>query len=183
MFEVRGDRPQWQTVYERLAAMKIGETIKDEELLGLLPDAPESSVKGAFHKAVEHIEDDLKRSFARVRCVGYVMVEPVAHEGLARGQHKRAKRRMRAAWRKAHSADRSLMNPDERRRLDAVEVHLSQQRDMIQRLDGRVAKVEANLQAARREQNTTAAAMSDRLDKLAALLERHGISENAQADA
>jgi len=177
MFDVKGDRPQWAVVYERLATMKIGETVKDAELAGLLPDAPEGSVKSAFYRAVREMEDVHHRTLDRVRLTGYRVVEAAEHERLARGQHKKAKRRLKSAWRKAHSADRSRLTPDERRRLDAMEDHLGRQQEMIRRLEGRVATVEADLKNARRDQKQDTASVSDRLDRLAELLEKHGITE------
>lgn len=65
------------------------------------------------------MENERKRSFARVRGVGYRMVQAVEHGDLARQQHRKAKRRLKAAHRKAHSADRSLLTQEERQRIDA----------------------------------------------------------------
>lgn len=175
MFETKGERPQWETIYGRLAAMQIGDIVKDDELFGLLPDAPEASVRSAFYRAVKQVEDDHKRTFDRVRNTGYRMVEASEHEGLARRQHKKAKRRMASAVRKAHSADRTRLTPDQRRRLDAVEDHLAKQAEMIRRLDQRVEKTEQRTGRVEKD----AAALSDRLDALQNLLKRHGIGEPA----
>jgi hypothetical protein len=172
MFTPNGERPQWEVIYERLSTMDIGDVIKDEELTGLLPDAPETSVRGAFWRAVKQVEDDRKRTFDRVRLVGYRMVAAKEHEGLARRQHKRAKRRMAAAQRKVHSADRSLLGSEDRRRLDAIEDHIGRQMEMIRRLDSRQSKTEQRV--ARTEKDS--AEIVDRIDRLTELLERHGIS-------
>lgn len=170
MFEARGDRPQWQTVYDTLSAMGIGDVIKDAELAGLLPDAPEGSVRSAFYRAVKQLEEDRQRTFTRVRCVGYRMVHAREHEALARGQHRKARRRLAAAHRKAHAADRALLTREERQRLDAIEINLAQQSDMIRRLD-RGLKVE------RQERKAETAGLAEKVDQLAALLARHGITD------
>lgn len=175
MFEVKGERPQWETIYGRLATMQIGEVIKDDELAALIPDAPEGSIRSAFYRAVKQVEDDHKRTFDRVRTVGYRMVEASEHEGLARRQHKKAKRRMATAVRKAHSADRSRLTPDQRRRLDAVEDHLARQAEMIRRLDERVEKNEQRTARTEKDQLK----LADRVDALAGLLARHGIRDDA----
>lgn len=172
MFETKADRAQWQIVYDRLATMTIGDEIADVDLAGLLPDASDNTVRSAFWRAVRQIEDDHQRTFDRVRLTGYRMVAPAEHERLARGQHKRAKLRLRSAWRKAHSADRSLLTQSERRQLDAIELHLAQQREMIRRLD-RGLKVE------RQERKAETADLAERVDKLTDLLARHGITEHA----
>lgn len=174
MFTAIGERPQWEIIYERLSTMDIGDVIKDVDLTALLPDAPETSVRGAFWRAVKQVEDDHKRTFDRVRLVGYRMVAAKEHEGLARRQHKRAKRRMVAAQRKAHSADRTQLTTEERRRLDAVEDHLGRQMEMIRRLDARQVKTEQRV--ARTEKDS--AEIVDRIDQLTQLLERHGISHS-----
>lgn len=181
MFEVKGDRAQWRTVYERISAMNIGDTIKHEELAGLLADAPEPSVRSAFYRAVQECETELKRTFTNVRGVGFKMAAANEHERLARGHHKRAKRQLKRAKRKATSADRSQLTREERTRIDAVELNLARQIEMTTRLESRVAKVETDLKAARREQRTDSAVLAERVDKLAELLTKHGISENASA--
>lgn len=177
MFDVKGDRPQWRTIYEHLAALHPGDVVKDAELRGLLPDAPEASVRSAFSRAVREAEAELSRSFCRVRLVGYRMVAANEHERLARGHHKRAKRQLRTAKRKASSADRSLLTREERARIDGVELNLARQIEMTARLESRVSRVEDELKAARRQQSSESAELSDRVDKLASLLERHGITE------
>lgn len=177
MFETKADTAQWRMVYARISGMGIGDVIKYDELTGLLPDAAEGSIRGAFYRAVRECEDEQHRTFDCVRGIGYRMVAAAEHERLARSKHKRAKRQLKGAWRKAHSADRSKLTPDERRRLDAMEDHLGRQQEMIRRLEGRVAAVEGDLKVARRTQKENTAEVADRLDKLTKLLERHGITE------
>lgn len=179
MFETKGDVAQWKVLYGYLSSLKVGDQVKDAELEELLPDAAEGSWRSAFFRAVKELERTHKRTFDRVRLVGYRMVEAREHEGLARKQHKRAKRRLAAAYSKAHSADRSRLNPDERRRLDAVEMHLAQQQDLTKRLESRVERLQHGLQEARREHKQDIASVSERVDKLAEQLERAGISERA----
>lgn len=178
MFEIIGDRPQWQVVYARLAGMRIGDVIKHVELAELLPEAPMSSVYSAFRRAVRECEDELRRTFTSVRGVGYAMAAAADHERLARGHHRRAKRQLKTAKRKATSADRSLLTREERARIDAVELNLSRQIEMTSRLESRVSRVENDLKAARREASTDAAVLSERVDRLAELLERHGIGDS-----
>jgi len=179
MFEVKGDRPQWRAVYERLSAMAIGDLVKDSDLFALLPEAPEESVRSAFWRAVREMEDEHKRSFARVRLTGYRMVQATEHERLARDQHKKAKRRLTAAVRKAHSADRTLLDVEARRRIDAIEDHLGRQREMIRRLEVQQEKTAARV--ARTEKDS--AVLADRLDRLAELLDRHGITEASEPNS
>ncbi|MEO3922662.1 hypothetical protein ABGB07_02085 [Micromonosporaceae bacterium B7E4] len=181
MFEVKGDRAQWRTIFEHISGMQPGEVVKYDELAGLLPDAPEGSVRSAFYRAVRECEAELKRTFANVRGVGFKMVDANEHERLARVHHKRAKRQLKTGKRKAASADRSRLSREERARIDAIELNLSRQIEMTNRLQDRVAKVETDLKVARREQRTDSAALADRVDRLALLLEKHGIADKAAA--
>lgn len=182
MFETKGDIAQWRAVYDYLVSLKVGDQVTDEELAGLLPEgAAETSWRGAFHRAVKEMEASHKRTFARVRAVGYRMVEAREHEQLARGQHKRAKRRLAAAYSKAHSADRSRLTPAERQRLDAIELNLAQQQQLTKRLDARVERLQRDLKEARREHKQDIASVSERVDMLAEQLARHGITEAAGA--
>jgi uncharacterized coiled-coil protein SlyX len=176
MFETKGDRAQWIVIYDHLATLQIDEIVKDETLFSLLPDAPEASVYGAFRRAMREMETGHQRTFDRVRTVGYRMVHPRETERLARGQQTKAKRRLKSAQDKAHSADRSMLDHAEKQRIDALELNLAQQRDMIRRLD-RGLKVE------RLERKAETADLTERMDALAALLAKHGITDAEQATA
>lgn len=179
MFEIKGAEPQWATIYGRLRQMSIGDIVSYEELSALLPDAAEGSWRGAFHRAVREMEEQHKRSFDNVRNTGYRMVAANEHERLARAHHKRAKRQLKTSVRKAHSADRSKLTREERARLDAIELNLSRQVELTRRLEGRVERVEAELKDTRRQQKTDTAALADKVDRLAALLDKHGITAAA----
>ncbi len=171
MFETKGDKAQWVVIYEYLATLGIDDVVKHEELAALLPDAPEGSVRSAFHRAVREMEISHSRTFDSVRSVGYRMVHPRETERLARGQQKKSQRRLKSAIDTAHSADRSMLSQHEKQRIDALELHLAQQRDMIRRLD-RGLKVE------RLERKAQTADLTERMDQLQALLTKHGITEN-----
>lgn len=173
MFDMKGDRPMWQVVYDKLVTLDVGDVIKDAELSALLPDASEGSVRSAFHRALRELETTHPRTLDRVRLIGYRVVEAREHERLARGQHKRARRRIGAALRKAHSADRTKLTREERRRLDAVEDQLGRQQEMIRRLDTRTKAIEER--TAVNEKDT--ARQTDRIDALVDLLRRHGITD------
>lgn len=76
---------------------------------------------------------------------------------------------------KARSADRTQLTPDQARRLDDLEVHLSEHAGMLARLDARDRQREAELKALRRDTTSDIAALDDKVTRLTALLQRHGI--------
>ena len=185
VFDLKGDRAQWCTIYEHISGMAIGETITHDELAALLPDAPEGSVRGAFHRAVRECETANHRTFSNVRGVGYRMVDAAEHERLARDHHKRAKRQLKSSRRKVVSADRSRLTREERARFDAIELNLSRHIEMTNRrldtVEARLEQARAEVRATRRDQKTTAADLAHRVDNLAALLEKHGITDKQAA--
>jgi hypothetical protein len=168
----------WQLLFAHMSTMDIGETVTDDELMALLPaGATLGSMRAAFAKALKRVEEECSRSFDRVRLVGYRMVEPSEHENLARRQHRFAKRRLSSAHRKASSADRALLNNDERRRIDAIELNLARQQDMIHRLEARQRRTDERV--ATTEKDTSV--LSDRVDRLMETLRRHGIEPEVTA--
>lgn len=171
MFETKGERPQWEIVYDRLAGMEIGEVISYEDLMKILGASSVAGVRTPFYKAVREIEDQKKRTFDVVKGVGYRMVETPEHEGLARRHHKKARRSLTRSVRKMHSADREKLSPEMRRAFDKIEDHLRWKLDVMNR---RVSKVE-DRQAVIEKDTAT---VSDKLDRMMDLLRRHGITDD-----
>lgn len=171
LFQPKGAQAQWKTIFERLSTMDIGQQVTDEELIALLPDAAEGSWRGATLRAIKECETELKRSFTRVRNVGYRMVHAREHEQLVTQQRTRARRRLTAGQRKAHAADRTLLSPEERRRMDALEMNMAQQADMLKRLD-------RGLKTERQERKAETAQLAEDVasmkTQLEALLSKHG---------
>ncbi len=170
-FQTKGDRPEWQIVYDHLRTLNVGDTVTYATLDRLLgrdftPD------RSPIYRATKQLEADDRRTLANVPNVGYRVVTAVEHEDLARHHHKKSRRQMKRALRRIQSADRSQLDADQIRRFDAVELTLSRHADAIRRLDARVAKTEQAIQAAAGDQAATAA----QVEKLTAALQRHGIT-------
>jgi hypothetical protein len=174
------DRPMWKIVYDDLlSAAEIGDVVTYEQLRAALPDVDDAGVRGAFFRACREVELTMSRTFENVRTVGYRMVDAREHERLARAHHKRSRRQMGKALAKTRSADRSKLTPDERARLDSMELTLSRHAELIARLNSRVERNEKALQdaraataAARRTASEGVAAVSATQEDLAARLAR-----------
>jgi len=175
LFTPKNGTAQWRTVYEHLTTLTIGDVVTDGTLANLLADAAENSWRGAFHRAVREMETEHSRTFTRVRGEGYRMVEAREHEGLAQDQHRKARRRLGAAKRKLTSADRSRLTPDERQRFTALEIHVSQQQDMLRRLSAK----QTEMQKVQVKTAGDVAELSEKVDRLSELLNRHGIGVEA----
>lgn len=172
MFEVKGDRPQWKVIYDRLSRMGIGDVITLKDLEALLPGV---AIRPPFYQAVKKLEENQKRTFENVRGVGYRMAEPRQHEKLARDKHRSARSMLRKAQRKVASADRALLTQEERQRLDALEHHFARHADMLKRLDDRQVKTEQRVALTEKE----TLRLADRVDEMESLLKRHGMLGDA----
>lgn len=179
LFKPKGAVAQWRTIYEHLLTLSVGDLVTHEQLNGLLPDAAEGSVKPAFYRAVKELEDENSRTFASVRGIGYRMAEAREHEALAQGHHRRSRRQLGKARRKLVSADRSRLTADEKSRFTALEVHVSQQQAMLRRLSAK----QAQMHTAQVETNANVAELAEKYERVAALLERHGITTETKASA
>lgn len=179
LFEPKNGVAQWRAIYEHIITLAVGDIITHERLAGLVPEAAESSVRQAFYRAVKELEDENSRTFASVRGVGYRLVEAREHEGLAQNHHRRSRRQLGKAKRKLHSADRSRLTADEKQRFTALEIHVSQQQDMLRRLSAK----QAQMQTAQVQTNADVVEVKEQVTRLTALLERHGITTDAKATA
>jgi len=146
LFTPRGDMAQWRVLYEHMKTMNIGEVFTHLEMQVLLPGVASEGVRGAFLRALREVEDLHHRSFENVRGVGYRVAEARQHESLARKKHKTARRTLDAALRKTQAADRSQLTPEERRRLDALEHHLTNHKSMLDQLKRRQKNTEELVQ-------------------------------------
>ncbi|WP_435109766.1 helix-turn-helix domain-containing protein [Nocardiopsis synnemataformans] len=178
MFEPKGERPEWQMIYDHVVLLAPGDVFTHGELDQLLGRDFRSS-RSPIYDAMRRLEQSNQRTLATVVGVGYRVASASEHEGLARSHQKRSRRQLGKAVSKASSADRSALAPQERQRIDALEMSLRQQADMIQRLDTRTAKQAEELKKLRRETSEDVAEVSAKVDRIAELLDKHGINPNA----
>lgn len=178
LFTPKGTVAEWRMVYEKAVALNEGDVITYADLSDLL-DRDFLADRNPVYRATEELEVSDHRTLSCVRGVGYRIAAANEHERLARGHHKRSRKQLRKAVSKAASADRSKLTPDERQRIDGLEMSLRQHADMIRRLDARTAKQADELKALRREKDGDVAQLSERVDRLADLLSRHGIHQKS----
>lgn len=173
-FEPKGDIAEWQLILDRLVKLKVGDVITYEELTTIL-GRDFLQARGPFHKANKRLLETKKRGLLNVKNTGYRVVTSAEHELAARDQHRYANRRLRSSRRWLTNTDRSDLAPEVAERFDRLEQSLDRQIDFTRKLDRRVANVEKALKASRSENAESASATSERLTKLVAALERHGI--------
>lgn len=180
-FEVRGDLPEWKMIYDRLKTLKIDEMVTYEDLYLVLGRVFQED-RSPLYRAVKELEHHDSRTLVNVRGQGYRVAHPSEHEGLAKGHVRKSHRQLTKARSRADSADRSGLDPETRKRLEALSVHLGAVHRMVVKLnrktseqDEALMKVRRQVQRDRRESQEDLAALSDRLDQVHSLLERHGI--------
>ena len=177
-FTPKGDVAEWRMLYDRIRSLDIGGILTYEDMDEILGrDFKED--RGPIYRCAKELEDNDHRTLAAVRNVGYRIVEPREHAQLATHHHRKSRRQLGKAVGKAASADRSKLTADERQRIDGLEMSLRRHADMIRRLDERTAKQADELKALRREKDGDVASLSERVDRLASLLERHGIEQKS----
>lgn len=168
-FSPKGDKAQWRLVYDRLVSLNIGEILTYDEICSLLGKDHIDQCRGAVARAHQELLRKKLRAIAPVTNVGYRIVNPTEHEGIARGHHRKSRRSMGRGVELVAFADRSGMTDAERTHFDRVETVLTRQADMIRRIDLRTAEDESVLIGQRRK------APVEKVDRVVEALRRHGI--------
>lgn len=179
MYVAKGVEAQWRTVYRHIHQLPVGSMVDMDYLRKLLPAAPESSLRAAFHRAMKEMENVDHRSFVTEWGVGYRVAAATEHAGLARRQQVFARRRIDTGLRKAASANLSELTPDERRQLALTEDHLRRSRSFLKQLERRSgdenAVETAAAKAVAQPPKVALEMAEDGLNKVYELLEKHGI--------
>lgn len=173
-FEPKGDVAEWKLIYDLISDLNVGDIVTYDELTEVLGRDFLRS-RGPFHKANKELLANEKRGLLNVKNKGYRVVSAAEHESAAKDQHRYAKRRLRKSKHWLANTDRSELPPEVAERFDRLESTLDRQIDFTRRLDQRVQRVEKALEASRSEQADQAAETTERLGKLIAALQRHGI--------
>ncbi|MEV4672685.1 hypothetical protein AB0K34_13605 [Actinomadura sp. NPDC049382] len=181
-FEPKGDLPEWQLIYQRVSTLDEGTVLTYDDLDEILGRDFRSD-RSPIYRCITELEKADHRTLATVRGSGYRIAAANEHERLAVGHHHRSRRQMRKAVSKAASADRSKLTPEERKRIDGLEMSLRQHADMIRRLEARDEQRQAEIKALRRDTSADVAEISERVDRLTELLERHGVTAKPDAAA
>lgn len=145
-FEIKGDMPQWQMVYDVLDRKQIDDIVTYNELTEAL-GRDFLADRGPFYKAQRHLLEQKLRALAPIPTIGYQVVQATDHERLARKEHRSGRRKIRKAKNLVQHADRTGMAPEVRQKFDALEGTLSRQEDAIRRIDIKTQRHEAAIKA------------------------------------
>lgn len=174
-FEPKGDRPQWESVYDLAKNAKPSTVLTFAELSEVL--GYDVSAQGASRtpilRASERLLESENKVLHSVRGVGYRVAEPSEQEGLARGRQKRARKQIAKGVALVVNVDRNALTAEQRNSVDALCQVLTAQNAMLRRHDRRIGSVERTIRE-----------VDDRVSAMEALLRRHGIPvpENVTID-
>jgi hypothetical protein len=124
MFEIKGDKPQWETVYDLLSHRDVDAVITYDafgEALGY----DLRTNRSPLSKAVEVLQRENQRTVDNVRNVGYRIVAASEHARLAQRQIRKAGRSTKRGKGKALSANRAELTPEGVKTLDTILLHLA----------------------------------------------------------
>jgi hypothetical protein len=174
-FEAKGDQPMWQAVYDHAAGLNPGDMIGWDRLTAILGYDP--SVPGASRSPIltasKHLLENHDRTLISVRGKGYRVTKAEEHEGIARGNQRSARRKIRNAVSVTTHVDRNQLTTAQQQSLDTLAHVLAQQNSMLKRHD---QKLEHHDQQITQQ--------DARFDVLEATLRKHGIPipENRTVD-
>lgn len=137
-----GERARWRVVYELLTAAETNGTVSYKEMAAVLElddEADRNLLQTTMRRAAKEHEQVGKRAVVSVPNVGYRVVEPQEHLGLARGQQKRSRKALARAHSKAVNVDMSRIEPETRKALELVAGVIAMQMDFNRRAEHRLA--------------------------------------------
>lgn len=124
MFEIKGERPQWETVYDLLSPRDVDDLITFDvfsEALG----TDFRTHRSPLYKAIEVLQRENHRTVDNVKNVGYRIVAASEHARLAQRQIRKAGRSTKRGKGKALSANRAELTPDGVKTVDAILLRLA----------------------------------------------------------
>jgi hypothetical protein len=168
-FEPAGERARWLVVYDLLAATETNGVVTYEamaEALGLNPTADRTTLQNVMRRAAKEHETVDKRAVTAVPNVGYRVVEPQEHLGLARRQQTRSTRALKRGHSKAVNVDMSRIEPETRKALDMVASVIAMQMDFNRRAERKLTQHDQAIRSLTEATERTEKERQEILDRL-----------------
>ena len=172
-FELKGAVSERQMIYDLIVQIAPGELVTYKQFEKALGRDLRDSRTPLFH-AIKDLEINEQRTMEVVRGKGYRVVEPREHERLARHHQYKGRRQLTYSLRKARSAPREKLTPDEASRLDELEQRLVAQEQMLKRISERTKVVEQR----QAQQEAEGRTVVQQVDRLTAAMKRRGLLED-----
>jgi hypothetical protein len=175
VFTPIANKARWAKIYDEIRPYEVDDVLTYDKLLEICEVEDIHTVRVDVYRAIKELEVERQRTMENVRGVGYRVVRANEHERLVRKDVRKIHRTSRRAHSRTVNVRRSELTPDERRRIDDLQLKLSQHEEMLGRISRRVDRHETLIEAARRE---TQAARRESKETMAELYERLGKVES-----
>lgn len=162
-----GPRARWREIYDNAAALPPGAilTYTDiETLIGYDVSAP-GAARSPIYRANRALLTEHSRMLVAVPGKGYRVAHATEHEHQAKGQQRKARRRLSTAVTVAVNVDRNQLTAAQQKSLDGLADVLMAQNAMLASHNKRLGSVEKDV-----------AKVDDRVDVLEQALRAHGIA-------
>jgi alkylated DNA nucleotide flippase Atl1 len=166
MFDVIGEKPRWELIYDSLAGLDVGDVVTYEQLAAAIGVDDFEPYRSSWYKAANRFGEDNQRAFRAVNGVGYRVVDAIEHADIAKAHHRKSKRQLRKGRAVLRNADRSRLSTEDSKRFDDMQATIGRHEDLIRRLDVRQERTEKAVAAAAKKHDVTDA----RIAKLEAAL-------------
>ena len=169
-FQPIGEKSRRATIIEYLAPLPYGTTVEYgalENELGI----DRAAVQSAVNDAKPGLEREHRKSVVAVPNVGYRIVQPNEHHGLAIVHQRKSLRALRRSLSKVNHVDASRLTEGERAAVTLAATGIAMQLDYMRRNDIRAKRHEDMIAATQQQSTRTADEVADlkaRLSKLEA---------------
>lgn len=140
-FQSANDQPLWQPLYNQARSMEYGALLTYDQLSSIV-GRDVLTDRAPIYRAMKELERHDQRTLVCEATVGYRIAQPEEHRILADKHRKRSYRQITRGRRRLSSAPRDRLSEDEVRRLDEMDVRMSQYEMGLRHLSTRVRTLE-----------------------------------------
>lgn len=132
---------RWESLYSQMARMEVDDILTYStimSLLGVPQDTERSFIRSYVYRAIRELETKNHRTMECTRGLGYRLVGAHEHERLIRRDIQFIIGKGNKAFSKATNVRMDELDPDQRRQLSDLRLHLSRHAEMVNKLSERV---------------------------------------------
>jgi hypothetical protein len=169
-FEPIGPTARWKTVYEEVLIKKRRDQIATYEeigeVLGLHPEDARHTIQMVVRRAAKELLLRNDTALEAINNVGYRLVMPDEHTGLARRQQRRSSRALQQGHQQVTHVDFTKMDPEARKAIETMANAFAMQMEFNRRLDVRQQNLKKALNSVVKRQDRTEEETRQRLEDL-----------------
>lgn len=174
-FQPVGEKARWRIVYAILQNAQIDDVVSYEKLgdaLDLDPAKDRNLIHQAMARAAKEFEEQDKHAIDSVRSVGYRVVQPKEHMGLALRAQKRSRKALERGQSKVVNVDMTGMEPEIRKAFEVLAGGFAMQADFNRRIENRQARLDRALREIADTQDHDRKRTDDELEELRGRLKK-----------